>query len=340
MESQRLDLGRDRWMAIEDGRFLYVCRNGRHRLDIATAPVEVMGRGPIAEEPLLASIGSRIEVALMLLLGFTLGGFAIQLVAWQIGNARFPWVLALAIVSAVIVLWRMFRPGSRLVTRGTRIHWTTDAESSLFVPHRQQECPELEGILAQLPERVPLSNMTRFSFRSPLGRIAAHSKLPGVMFGLIVGAWAVVGWNHFPLAPFGIAVFWSIPMICHAIDAVTMPRQLREASSALIDGDLESALLLLGHVLNASPLRWYANYCQVGLSILTGDFRMAASSVRKVKRSRFATVLNGSYPVLPQDWELEGQAKLLDQLRIGTLDAQTASRIWGKAYMDYAQPAH
>jgi hypothetical protein len=104
MNNQRIDIDKHRWMELRDGLFIYVRTYGRRRLDIAVAPQAALGRGPLSEGPILATVAERVEVALLLLLGFELIGLVVQFVVWFYQGFAFPWVLLLTSLVAGTVI--------------------------------------------------------------------------------------------------------------------------------------------------------------------------------------------------------------------------------------------
>lgn len=342
--NHRFDIDKTRWMELHDGLFIYVRAYGRRRLDIIVAPQAATGRGPLSEEPILATLAERVEVALLLVLGFGLIGLVVQSIVWFHQGFSFPWVVLLTSLVAGTVIWRMLRKGSRFVTRGTRIYRDVDAESAEFFAKDTRVNPELETLLAQLPEKTPTVRLARCRLWSPFGLVMRAALFPLSLLAMLVFSWLIFSTERSLFGGVFVVAIWMIPLACQAAHAVTLPGDLRGAYAALLQGDCAAASRVLDRILDASPNHWYANYCHAALSLLQGDFEQAARSVSAMQRSRFSTFLTpmfGGHQVdLPPEWVLDSMAKAMGQQQSGSIDSEGAAQMHANTPRDYEQPAH
>jgi len=351
MNNQRIDIGPDRWMELRDGLFIYARTYGRRRLDLVIAPELAVSRGPLSEEPPLSSTLQRVMVALFLFMMFGLAGFVVQDVIRRFRGISLPGMIPITLLLAGLLAWRMLRKGSRLVTPGTRLFFADYAASSIRISLITGENPELDAALERLPTSSwlahPCFGTIHYRLLSPFAEMARATILPIMMVGLIAAIWIV--WNSvppktFPLMTLFWVLFWLIPVVYHGYHALTLPRALHTARTAIIEGDYAAASIILRGVLDTTADHPFGNYYQTALALIDGDLEQAAKRVESIEHSKLVKFLTpplrGIRVDLPAPMFLRGAATFLENQRSGNLDTVNASATLANAESSDEHPAH
>jgi hypothetical protein len=282
MINQRIDIDKRRWMAVRDGLFIYT--------DAPSLLRFVWCRRVVVSRPDMVDVIQRsryfygMELILYRFVVVFLGAYfsLYSLVSWWNPFSSYPvfQTIGLSLFIALLAVLGSF------TCRKTRfcVDGFSFGKRDFMFAHVYDANPELDTILDKLEQQPDASGfLTPSPVRIFLPRIWFWRPILAVV--LLSTPWVgPVSPMHEPHA------IWHPTLLVlggFALSAAIMrfylPTHVREARSALLEGDVAAAESLLTPFLERNPNHAFANYLRMMVALLQGDPGSAADFARAVR---------------------------------------------------------